>query len=348
MNFELFQNLSDFPYIWDLTKYDGKKFSQNKHCLKCKKMDCCELLNSKASEHVCERGFNSYVVELKEGKAIVNGLISSDNKIIKSGRRDARLEYLVQSDYIKKYISDFGMISKAIDNGIKNNIKDNFTLFHDVRSSYGIAFSNLESLIFEQPGNSFYDKLQNCDQKLVDLYDSLDLVNSLLDLIDVMVNPAAIVQGTKREMNIFKLTHKLTKLFGVKSEKRNLTFEIYANNQIPSKLYHDSIKLIPIILIENAIKYSERNNKIVISFLFNNPEITGSISSYGYPIPIDERERVFEKQFRGKNSKAYTTEGIGMGLYIAKSILLKHNGDIHYTFEEKGRGMGFNIFTFTM
>jgi K+-sensing histidine kinase KdpD len=345
MEFELFKDLTKFPFIWKGEKHNSPQLEQNKSCAKCKSMECLELLSSSKTEFICPLGFNSFSLFLKQGKTIFNGLITRDNRTIKKGRLEARSNYLVEKSNIEGHIKEINAISKSIDDGIKKNIRDNFTLFHDVRSSYGIAFSNVESLIFEKSGSTFYEKLQNCDQKIIDLYDSLDLVNSLLDLIDVMVNPAAIVQGTKKEMNIYKLTHKLSKLFAVKAARRELVIELFGNDKISEGYYHDSIKLVPIILIENAIKYSERTNKILITFNNNYPKIKFSISSYGLPIPVDERETIFDKQHRGSNASNYTEEGIGMGLYIAKSILSRHFATINYNFEDKGRGMGFNIFT---
>jgi K+-sensing histidine kinase KdpD len=345
MEFDLFKDLTKFPFIWKREKYNAHQLNQNKTCIKCKTMECLELLSSNKIEFICQLGFNSFSLSLKQGKIIFNGLITKDNREIKKGRIDARQNYVINKIDVERHIQEITSISKSIDEGIKKNIRDNFTLFHDVRSSYGIAFSNVESLIFEKKGSSFYEKLQNCDQKIIDLYDSLDLVNSLLDLIDVMVNPAAIVQGTKKEINIYKLTHKLTKLFAVKAGKRELLIDLFGNDKIPDGYYHDSIKLVPIILIENAIKYSEKMNKIIINFNNNNTKIKFSISSFGIQIPVEERDTIFDKLHRGSNASNYTEEGIGMGLYIAKSILNIHSATIDYKFEDKGRGMGFNVFT---
>lgn len=344
MEFELFKKITKLPFIWESEKYDANSLIQNKNCQSCKSMDCKMLVKSPVTEYVCKLGYNSFSLQLKEGKVILNGLITDDNKVIKQGRLEAKKNYFFTRKRIEDYRIDLIEISNFIDEGIKKDIREKFTLFHDVRSSYGIAFSNLESIIFNTAGDSFFDKLLNCDQKIIDLYDSLDLVNSQLELIDVMVNPAAIVQGTKNEMNLYGLTHKLAKLFAIKASRNNLIIEMQSISRIPGKYFHNSIKLIPIILIENAIKYSEKENKIVIKFDYYNNKLSFSVSSYGLPVKEEDRLLIFEKQKRGANANSYTDEGLGMGLYIAKNILLKHNGTISYQFEEKGRGFGFNIF----
>lgn len=343
MEFDIFKKISPLPFISVNDFFDSKNLQQNKTCIKCKKLECINLNNYKNNEFICYKGFNNFLLSLKNNNIIFNGLILSENTKINKVIKEVRKEYILKRSALEIKISELEEISNAIDEGIKGNIKDRFSLFHDVRSSYAVTFSNIESFILKAPGKSFIEKLQNCDQEIIDLYDSLDLVNSQLELIDVMVNPAAIVQGTKKAINLFKLSDKLRKLYAAKAEKKDLTIYAFSKMQIPDKNFHDSIKLIPIILIENAIKYSEHGNEIHITFNYTD-KIEMSVSSYGLIVPPEERIKIFEKHYRGANSEEYTKEGIGMGLFIAANILAKHNGTIKYIPEEKGRGFGFNKF----
>lgn len=123
-----------------------------------------------------------------------------------------------------------------------------------------------------------------------------------------------------------------------KAAKRNVKNLENSNHRIPDGYYHDSIKLIPIVLIENAIKYSEEDSQIRITFHDEeNAKVRFTVSSYGFMVGPDEREKIFEKHTRGRNTRQYTTEGIGMWLFIAKNILAKHGGTITYAVEEKGK-----------
>ncbi len=347
MELELFNKITKLPFITDGKLIDGSEIPQNKFCNKCRTFECTSLITSGNSELICNLGFNSILIKLKNKNVILNGLILDDNKEIKEGRKKARKEHLISRKEIETLKKDLKLISECIDEGIKSNIRDRFSLFHDVKSSYGVAFANVESIILQSPGNSFYEKLQNCDQKIVDLYDGLDLVNSQLELIDVIVNPAAIVQGSKKEMNLYKLSDKLSKLFTPKSNKKRIQIRLESNTQIPDGTYHDSIKLIPIILIENAIKYSENGSQIILSFRFDN-KLQMTVSSYGRGVPENEREKIFRKQFRGSNTEHYEDKGIGMGLYTAQNILVKHEGIITYEYEQKSGMLGFNKFHVTL
>jgi signal transduction histidine kinase len=77
-----------------------------------------------------------------------------------------------------------------------------------------------------------------------------------------------------------------------------------------------------------------------------NSKVRYSISTYGLRVPAEEMDLIFGKQARGSNASEYTEEGLGMGLYIAKRILIEHGGNIKYVFEPKNARFGFNVFTF--
>ncbi|MEH7115747.1 HAMP domain-containing histidine kinase [Neobacillus niacini] len=95
------------------------------------------------------------------------------------------------------------------------------------------------------------------------------------------------------------------------------------------------IKQLLYILIDNAIKYSEKSIDISISrsgnFLFI------AITDYGIGIPKEELERVYERFFRVDKARNRESGGSGLGLPIAKKIIAAHHGEIKIESEE-GKG----------
>jgi len=58
-----------------------------------------------------------------------------------------------------------------------------------------------------------------------------------------------------------------------------------------------------------------------------------SVKDSGIGILEEDQKFVFSKFFRAKNAQLYQTEGSGLGLYLVKKIIERHNGRI--TFESK-------------
>lgn len=260
---------------------------------------------------------------------MIQGLIFSDNNEISENQKNARQVYIIQKKYAEQILKRINSVKFEIANQIKSNIEKNFGVFHDIKTSLGLVQFCAEKFISEQRGRDFTEKLYNSPISIHDLYDSLKLVNSQLGLIDVMINPSSITQGEKRNFNMFKMFDRMKNLFKYKADKKDVTIRIEDfGKMIPNTRAYESFDFIPIILLDNAIKYSNSGATIMIYIEKINSSIMVKVVSSGPVIPLEERSKVFEKYFRGKNS--VDKPGIGMGLWIAKQVLIRHGGDISY------------------
>lgn len=81
-------------------------------------------------------------------------------------------------------------------------------------------------------------------------------------------------------------------------------------------------------LLDNAIKYVEREGRIRISAFKNNNNIQIDIEDNGVGIPKADLERIFERFYRVDKARSGADRGTGLGLAIVKHIILAHQGDI--------------------
>lgn len=88
----------------------------------------------------------------------------------------------------------------------------------------------------------------------------------------------------------------------------------------------DQLKQVFYILIDNALKYSDRNIKVQIKKV--EEQLVISVTDYGAGIPDDEKDRVFERFYRMDKARSRNTGGTGLGLAIAKTIVNIHGGTI--------------------
>lgn len=79
-------------------------------------------------------------------------------------------------------------------------------------------------------------------------------------------------------------------------------------------------------LIENAIKYSGDNGKILISAFQDKDSFEINVKDNGKG--IKNPEKVFQKFYREEEEDTKQTQGTGLGLYIVKQIVLLHKGSI--------------------
>lgn len=97
------------------------------------------------------------------------------------------------------------------------------------------------------------------------------------------------------------------------------------------------------ILFENALIYTPEGGSITIKLRRRSEDIECTIKDSGIGISPLELESVFSKFYRTQNARHADTEGMGIGLFMAKSIIEKHGGKIWAESEGEGRGSTFNF-----
>ncbi|MCL4639590.1 MULTISPECIES: sensor histidine kinase [Olivibacter] len=81
-------------------------------------------------------------------------------------------------------------------------------------------------------------------------------------------------------------------------------------------------------LIENAIKYSPPCAHVNVRLYKQDGQIRFSVADLGIGINDEEKKRIFNKFYRVGSEDTRKTKGTGLGLYIVKSVLDKHNAQI--------------------
>ncbi|WP_231561643.1 sensor histidine kinase [Sphingobacterium sp. T2] len=81
-------------------------------------------------------------------------------------------------------------------------------------------------------------------------------------------------------------------------------------------------------LVENAIKYSPPCATVEVKLYRKDNNLIFSVADHGQGIPDEEKKLIFNKFYRVGNESTRKTKGTGLGLYIVKSVLQKHNATI--------------------
>jgi PAS domain S-box-containing protein len=95
-------------------------------------------------------------------------------------------------------------------------------------------------------------------------------------------------------------------------------------------------------LIDNAMKFSPPQKKIVISVDRSGTELIISVTDQGPGIPPEEITNIFERMYRIEQRRYTGSDGIGLGLYICKRLVQGHGGRI-WAESTPGRGSTFRF-----
>jgi len=154
------------------------------------------------------------------------------------------------------------------------------------------------------------------------------LVRSMLDMSQL--------QGDeKTEMKEFDLTEVACQAI-LSLEKKIIDRGLDVDVELPEEPVKamgnsDAITQVVYNLIDNAAKFAEKNSAIKIEVWKQNSKAYVSVENKGETINKDELPLIFERFHKTDRSRSMDREGVGLGLYIVKTIMDSHNGDIFVT-----------------
>ena len=90
----------------------------------------------------------------------------------------------------------------------------------------------------------------------------------------------------------------------------------------------DAIYQILYNICDNAVKFSREGGKYRISILEKDRKVYTSVYNEGIGIPAEELPFVFERFYKSDKSRGLDKTGVGLGLYIAKTIIDAHDEEI--------------------
>lgn len=173
----------------------------------------------------------------------------------------------------------------------------------------------------------------------------------LANLIEQMLAISSL-DTNRVELNLQKtdVNSLLQVLVGDRSRmitKKGLNLEVDTADGLP-EAYADPQHLMQVMtnLLSNAVNYTPAGGRIRLetkSQVWNEQRwVTFSVSDTGPGIPDNEKERIFDRFFRGLVARAAGTPGTGLGLSISKEIIDRHKGRLMFI-SQPGRGTTFGV-----
>jgi two-component system, OmpR family, sensor histidine kinase CiaH len=207
---------------------------------------------------------------------------------------------------------------------------------HELKTPIAITQLNLETLQKRQLEEETRQKLiHNTLQEAIRLN---TLCNNILFAAQL---DSGIQSQNKQELNLTDLVEGCIDNFKTRYPLRVLQEEIQESIYI-----HGEQLLLQMLvnnLIENAIKYSAKEQPIIIALSETAEQIFCAVKDFGKGIEDIEKKHIFDKFYRIGNENTRNAKGTGLGLYLCKKIATGHNAYISVT-DNQPKG---SIFTVT-
>ena len=171
----------------------------------------------------------------------------------------------------------------------------------------------------------------------------------MVHLINDFLNVSRLQTGKftieRRGVDLAKVVKKEVESLATTAQAHNLTLDYHAPSYFPI-LYVDEAKLGQVVMnfIDNAIYYSPEQATITVRLETIAGEAVLTVQDKGIGVPKDEQAHLFTKFFRATNARRQRPDGTGVGLFLAKKVVVAHGGTMVVESEEgKGSTFGFRL-----
>lgn len=151
----------------------------------------------------------------------------------------------------------------------------------------------------------------------------LSLINDVLDFSKIESGKMEILPV---KYDISSLLHDVINMVSMKAEGKNLAFHVYVDDNLPSKLFGDDIRLRQILvnLLNNAVKYTEKGS-VTLSVNGTVKEddllLHFEVRDTGIGIKEEDISKLFQEFERIEESRNRNVEGTGLGMSITVKLL---------------------------
>lgn len=188
---------------------------------------------------------------------------------------------------------------------------------HELKTPIAVIMASADAYS-QDKNNKWLDNIKSESDRMS------KLVKELLDLNQLENNTK---EFKKEKTNFSKLVESSLLPYESLFFENNLKFDYDIKENIFLEVNEDKIKELISILIDNAIKYSKEKGHVKLS-LYIDKDICLKVSNKGDEIPLEDRDKIFDRFYKVDKSRNRKSNNYGLGLSIAKKIVELHSGEI--------------------
>ena len=261
------------------------------------------------------------------------------NKIRNTTRELAKGNYEVttqvnQSDEIGELAKSIDKLALQLDKSSKESerfekMRQNFiaNISHELRTPITVIRGSIEAIcdgIIKDP-----EQLKDYNEQI--LSDSIHLQRLVNDLIDLTKLQNTDFSIDKSTINLFEIINDAVRSMKNISTKKGVKINFSAENAIEEDRYlfigdYQRIRQMIIIVLDNAIKFSNENQEVDILLKKENNKYELKICDSGRGIDSKNIGKIFNRYHKSNTEE--NKNGMGLGLAIAKEIAIRHNIEI--------------------
>ncbi len=244
-------------------------------------------------------------------------------------------EFIERDETLKTLVSNNRQLEEL------NKIKDNFIalISHELKTPL-TSIRGFTEILLSGQGGKLTAKQEDFLRTIESSVQKLEV--SINDIIDT----ASFTRGGKKlkkeKVNIGELIKESAYEYREIFENKNISCKIDIKDAVPEiNIYREKIKKAFKSLLDNALKFTSQGGNVSLKAARKGDFVQVSVADSGIGISETLKKKVFEKFFQQQNPRTRNTEGMGLGLTLARSIITEHGGEINI---DSSPGVGAEVY----
>lgn len=224
------------------------------------------------------------------------------------------------------------IIVKPVEDTFSKQIEFISDASHELKTPLAVIQANTDVLEGELGQNKWLTYIQNETENMGKLINELLLLTKI-ENVDSLRNP--------EKFNMSNHIEIVISTFESMAFEKKVQIETKIQKDVVTEQFNkDDIEHILSTLIDNAIKHTEEQKKVIVEFKQSKDKIIMNVKNKGEEIPESERTRIFDRFYRIDKARNRNEKRYGLGLSIALSTVKKNNGTINVDYKD-----GYTIFS---
>jgi signal transduction histidine kinase len=284
----------------------------------------------------------------------IKDLLNASSKF-SGGELDYRIKTVTSLEELTKLNEAFNKMAERLE-GKRKRLEEGNEKLKELNKSYldliGFVAHELKGILASTILNAYTVRdgflgLINFKQRK-----ALDSITRNLDYLEATVkNFLNLSRIEKGEIKVSRIDLLLkedvfspsVEAFSKQASEKGMEIIDNINSGIKLKGDADLLAIVANNFIGNAIKYGNKDGKIILTSSIKESKIEIEVYNDGIPIKEEDKGKLFKKFSRLESQQKRKVRGTGLGLFVTKDIVEKHGGNVRVAPGEKG-----NSFIFTL
>jgi two-component system heavy metal sensor histidine kinase CusS len=241
---------------------------------------------------------------------------------ISADQLDSRLNPLDVPVELSVLVQSFNTMLHRLEDGFERLSYFSADIAHELRTPITNLTTQTQVMLSKPRSNEEYKDI---------LYSNLEEYDRMTKMVSDMLLLAqtehGLIKPNKDVVAVNKEIKELLEYFELLADERNIKLVMKGPT---IEIFCDKIMLRQALsnLISNAIRHSPNDDEVIVQTQSSQGSITIAISNHGEPVSKEHINRLFDRFYRTDPSRKRDSQGAGLGLTIARSVIKVNGGDI--------------------